>query len=159
MPAMPQSWPDVLGSVQVSDYMYGTNLPGTTAEEGVLPRVRGGGRGGVAIDASSESTRHGAGVPRRVTPSLPPPLGEAQTYRVYFPKLMLQLRCPVEGCLGGASNWANLRVHFSHHHARDKIVILEEGNLPYPRCPQCDMFVSHRALIGRHLTTDFCIKG
>ena len=83
MPAMPQSWPDVLGSVQVSDYMYGANLPGTTAEEGVLPRVRGGGRGGVAIDASSESTRHGAGVPGRLTP---PPTGGPKLLGLFIEK-------------------------------------------------------------------------
>ena len=36
---------------------------------------------------------------------------------------------------------------------------MEEGNRPYPRCPQCDIFVSHKALKGRHLTTDFCRQG
>ena len=85
--------------------------------------------------------------------------GEAQTYRVYFPKRLLRMRCPVEGCLGGASNRINIRVNFAHFHARDTIVILEEGNRPYPRLPQCDMFVSHRSLNGRHLTTDFCRQG
>ena len=59
-----------------------------------------------------------------VTP--PPPPWEAQTYRVSFPKHKLQIRRLVEECLGGASN---------------QIVILEEGNQSYPRCPKCDMFV------------------
>ena len=27
-------------------------------------------------------------------------------------------------------------------------MILEEGNQPYTRCPQCDMFVSHKSLNG-----------
>ena len=61
--------------------------------------------------------------------------------------------------MGGASNWTNLRVHFAHRHARNTIVILEEGNRPYHRCPKCDMFVSHKALNGRHLATAFCCRG
>ena len=32
---------------------------------------------------------------------------------------------------------------------------MEDDNQPYPRCPQCDMFVSHKALNGRHMTTAF----
>ena len=38
-------------------------------------------------------------------------------------------------------------------------MILEEGNRPYPRCPQCDMFVSQKALNSRHLATAFCQRG
>ena len=38
----------------------------------------------------------------------------------------------------------------------DTIVILEEGNRPYPPFPKCDMFVSHKAFNGRHLATTFC---
>ena len=74
---------------------------------------------------------------------------------VSFPKRMLRLRCPVEECLGGASNRANPWVHFVHRRMWDTIVILEEENQPYPRCTQCDMFVSHKSLNVRHLTTAF----
>ena len=63
------------------------------------------------------------------------------------------------GCLGGASSRTNLRIHFEHRHVRDVIVILQEGNLTYPRCPQCDMFVPQKALNGRHLTTALCRWG
>ena len=42
-----------------------------------------------------------------------------------------------------------------HHHTRNTIVIMEKENLPYPRCPNCDMFVLHKALNSRHLTTAF----
>ena len=59
---------------------------------------------------------------------------------------MLPLRCPLDGCLGGDINRTNLRVHSVHRHVRDTIVILEEGNQPYPWCPKCDMFVLHKAL-------------
>ena len=34
-----------------------------------------------------------------------------------------------------------VRQNFSHQHHYDSIVILEEGDKPQPRCPQCDMFV------------------
>ena len=42
---------------------------------------------------------------------------------------------------------------------KEKIVILEEGKQPYRRCPQCDMFVSHKDLNDRHLTTEFFQRG
>ena len=37
---------------------------------------------------------------------------------------------------------------------RGKIVILEEGNCPYYRCPKYDMFIFHWAISGRNLSTD-----
>ena len=42
---------------------------------------------------------------------------------------------------------------------RYTIVILEEGNQPYPRCTQCDMSVSHNYLNGRHMKMDFFRQG
>ena len=42
---------------------------------------------------------------------------------------------------------------------QDTIVILEEGNQPYPQCPKCDMFVSHKSINGRNLVTDLLPKG
>ena len=39
------------------------------------------------------------------------------------------------------------------------MVILEEGNLPLPRCPRCELQVSRKALNGRHLETNQCKKG
>ena len=86
----------------------------------------------------------------------PPPPREAQTYQVYFPKHSPSLQCPVAGCLGGASSRTNLRIHFVHRHVWDTTVILEEGSRPYPRCPQCNMFVPQKALTCRHLTTVLC---
>ena len=46
-----------------------------------------------------------------------------------------------------------------HRHVHDTVVILEEGNLPLPRCPRCDLQVSRKALNGRHLETNQCKKG
>ena len=39
------------------------------------------------------------------------------------------------------------------------MIILEEGKLPHPWCPQCDMLVTWRALNRRHLATTQCAKG
>ena len=49
-----------------------------------------------------------------------------------------------------------MRVHFWRRHVRETIIILEEGNLPHPRCENCDMFVTWRALNGRHKSTEMC---
>ena len=42
---------------------------------------------------------------------------------------------------------------------RDIIIILEEGNLPHPRCTNCEMFVPWRALNGRHKSIEMCRSG
>ena len=52
----------------------------------------------------------------------------------------------------------NLLIYFMHWHMRDAIVILEEGNLPHPPCPDCAMFVLWAALNKRHTTTAFCAR-
>ena len=44
-------------------------------------------------------------------------------------------------------------------HVQDKIVILEEGNLPHPRFPACDMFISWAALNRRHTLSDIYAQG
>ena len=52
-----------------------------------------------------------------------------------------------------------MRVHFWRRHVRDTVIILEEGNLPHPRCEECDMLVPWRSLNGRHKATDMCKSG
>ena len=52
-----------------------------------------------------------------------------------------------------------MRVHFVHRHVQDTVVMLEEGNLPHPRCPRCDLQVPRKALSGSHLETAQCKKG
>ena len=42
--------------------------------------------------------------------------------------------CPVEGCMGLVVTRMAIRVHFLYWHVFDIVVILEEGNLPHPRC-------------------------
>ena len=57
--------------------------------------------------------------------------------------------------MGRYFNRTNLWFHFAQHHTHDTIVILKEGNRPYPRCPQCNMFVLHKDLNKSHMTTTF----
>ena len=44
----------------------------------------------------------------------------------------------------------------SQRHMKYAILILEEGNWPYPRCPKCDMLIYQRSLDGKHPYTDLC---
>ena len=39
------------------------------------------------------------------------------------------------------------------------VVILEEGNLPHPLCPLCDMLVPWKAMNGTHMRTSQCNRG
>ena len=52
-----------------------------------------------------------------------------------------------------------MRVHFWRRHVRNTVIILEEGNLPHPRCKNCDMLVPWRSLNGRHKDTAMCRRG
>ena len=69
------------------------------------------------------------------------------------------MRCSVEGCRGALATRTAMRVHFVHRHVHDTVVMLEEGNLPLPRCPCCNLQVTRKALNGRHLGTLQCKKG
>ena len=80
-------------------------------------------------------------------------------YKMNFPAKRGRRQCPVEGCPEVSATQAEMWVHFLHRHVHDTVVILEEGNLPLPRCPQCDLQVSRKALNGRHLETNQCKQG
>ena len=45
-----------------------------------------------------------------------------------------------------------------HQNFLDTVVILEEGNLPHPQCPRCNILVPWRALNGGHITTAQCSR-
>ena len=83
---------------------------------------------------------------------------EQKTYRMEFPNGGTK-ECPVEGCPGKAGTRTAMGVHFWRRHVRDTVIILEEGNLPHPRCENCDMLVPWRALNGRHKNTGMCKSG
>ena len=65
----------------------------------------------------------------------------------------------MEGCPEVLATRTAMQVHFVHRHVHDTVVMLEEGNLPLPRCPRCDLQVPRKALNGRHLGTLQCQKG
>ena len=58
----------------------------------------------------------------------------------------------------GGGSCTNLRIHFLHHHARETIAIMDEGNGPHPRCPNCNIFVPWAALNRRHPNTYICAR-
>ena len=76
-----------------------------------------------------------------------------------FPEKGGRRRCPVERCTGVLATRATMRVQFVHRNVHDTMVMLEEGNLPLPRCPRCELQVSRKALNGRHLGTSQCRTG
>eukprot|EP00978_Attheya_sp_CCMP212_P031652 scaffold120541_cov48-Attheya_sp.AAC.1 len=46
-----------------------------------------------------------------------------------------------------------------YRHARDTIVILDEGSYPHPRCHSCDMFVPRPGVYTTHPRTAMCRHG
>ena len=52
-----------------------------------------------------------------------------------------------------------MQVHFMHRHVLDTVVILEDGNTPHPRCPQCEIMVPRRKLNRSHPVTAQCARG
>ena len=51
-----------------------------------------------------------------------------------------------------------MQVQFLYRHVLDTEVILEEGNLPHPRCIRCDMLIPRRELNCRHPATAQCAR-
>ena len=90
--------------------------------------------------SSHMMTRHGKAAPRQHLWA-PQTTGGPRIYKTNFPTKGGRQQCPVEGCLGVSESRAAMRVHFVHRHVHDTVVILEEGNLPLPRC-------SRLALVG-----------
>ena len=52
-----------------------------------------------------------------------------------------------------------MQVHFMYRHVLDTEVILEEGNLSQPWCPQCNMLVPCCTLNRRRPGTKQCARG
>ena len=76
-----------------------------------------------------------------------------------FPTVVVPQEFLVEECRGRATTRMAIIVHFLHRYVRDTVIIMEEGTLPHPRCPRCDILVPYKALNGRHVTTAQCDKG
>ena len=88
-----------------------------------------------------------------------PPDGEPQTYLMLFPSAVGPRECPAEEYRGRAMTRTAMIVNFLHIHVQETVIILEEGNLSHPWCPQCDILVPCKALNGWHTTTTQCAKG
>ena len=69
------------------------------------------------------------------------------------------MTCPIESCQGRAATQTAMQVHFLHRHIRNTMIIMEEGNLPQPRRPWCNILVPWKAMSGKHTTTAQCVKG
>ena len=85
--------------------------------------------------------------------------GETHTYRIELPTKGGMRECPVEGCPGRARTCTAMKVHFWRQYVQDIVIILEDGNLPHPRCSRCDMMVPWRNLNGKHKDTVMCRSG
>ena len=60
---------------------------------------------------------------------------EPWTYRMVFTDKGGPRICLVEGCPVRAATRMAMQVQFLYQHVLDTVVIMEEGNLPHPRCP------------------------
>ena len=63
-----------------------------------------------------------------------------------FPAKEVHRPCIVKSCSVRAKMRLAMRVKFWPRHVRDAVVILEEGNLPQPQFPMCDIMVPCRDL-------------
>ena len=61
--------------------------------------------------------------------------GQPYTYQMALPTKGGPWSCPVEGFPGRARTRMLMQMHFFNRHVWDIMIILEEGNLPHPRCP------------------------
>ena len=66
---------------------------------------------------------------------------------------------PVEGWQGRVVTRTGIHVHLIQQHVQDTMKILDEGNLPHPWCPLCDMLLPWSVLNARHPNTVQCAKG
>ena len=77
---------------------------------------------------------------------------EPRAYRMAFLEKAGPRPYPVEGCSGWEATRTAMRLHFWHQHVQNTVVILEEGNLPHPWLPLCDMLVPWQSLNRSHKT-------
>ena len=91
--------------------------------------------------ASHRMTQHGQAKKERWSWEALATEGYPRTYRLAFPNKGGPRSCPVEDCTGRAGTQTAMRMHLCSRHVRDIVIILDEGNLPHPRCSRCNMMV------------------
>ena len=109
--------------------------------------------------ASHRMTQHGNAKEEQWSWNASAMGGKPRTYRIDFLTKGGPRGCPVEGFPGRAGTRAEMKMHLCNWHVREILIILEEGNLPHPRCSRCDMLVPWRALNGKHHDTAMCRSG
>ena len=98
-------------------------------------------------------TQHGKSTDGRMHWVTRSPGRETCTYNMDLPTNGGPSNLPVKAFRGRAATWTAMRVHLLYPHVRDTVIILEEGNLPRPRCPRCNMMVPCQALNRQNLAT------
>ena len=106
-----------------------------------------------------KQTQHGKSEGGRRKLDTTAPGGEPQTYKMAFPNAGGARNCLVKGCQGRVATRTEMRVQFLHQYFMGTVIILEEGNLPNPQFPRCEIMVPWKALNGRNVTTAQCAKG
>ena len=104
-------------------------------------------------------TQHGKATGQRRHWETIAPVRYPCTYTLAFPTTWGLRNFPIEGCLGQAATQTAMQVHLFHRHIWDTVIILEEVNLPHPRCHWCDMLVHWHELNRKHLAIAQCYKG
>ena len=130
----------------ISEVAYGRRVTGEgpTYRERLKVQVLCGACGELWAAGSLTShllTQHGSLKEARRRWSNPAAGDGPQTFRMTFLTRGVPRNCAVEGCLGQVATRTAMRVHFLYRHVLDTVVIMEEGNLPHPRCARCDMLV------------------
>ena len=139
LPPVPGDRNAVGGSIQETYDGSGAFLTGEAEGSGTLNGVRG--RDGAQV---SDGPRAGAaweGIGWETALGNHGPEWGATYLHNGLPDCWGPRKCPIEGCPGWEETSTAMRFHFFHRHVRDTIIILEEGNLPHPWRPQCDMLV------------------
>ena len=78
---------------------------------------------------------------------------EPRNYKIVLPTDGGPQNCPVKVCTGRAATRTTMWFHLFHRDVWDTVIILEEGNLPHPWFPLCNMLVPWRDMNERHLAT------
>ena len=69
------------------------------------------------------------------------------------------INCLVKGCPGRETIHTNLQLHYIHRHLEDTIVVLNKGPFPHSLCNQCNILLTQKIMLARHLGTKILKRG
>ena len=113
----------------------------------------------VGLFLAYHQSKHGVGRGDQVKLPPPPPLMGGPDLSFLLPKNYDTTTLPVGGMSGLGDKPDQPLGSLCTSPRAGTLVILEEGNQTYPRCPKCDMFVSKWALNDQHHSTYLCRQG